>query len=512
MIVVALLSVLMIIILYIEPFLTKIKLKNNNEHGSARWSTKREIKKNFDKENLSHINKVGFPIYFDKKLKYVWFDNETPHWCYLGSSGSGKSSTSVLPLCAFIANARTPRSVFITDPKAEIFTKTSKMFQENGYEVITIDFRNPEKSNKINLLEACIIEYEQYMNDENKANHIELEINKIKRRISIFEQEVQFLKKNKKMKDIPLSENKIKKLEQLIESQKEEKLDFTNSSMFHYAECNRLITSISGMIMNEKNTKDPFWNNSARNLLEGLIGLFLEDYKDKKITREQITLSSVKKFQNSSMEEENAEKLKEYIKEKPYGSKSKDTLLSILSSNENTYKSITSVFNERMSLFDDVNVENIISSSDFPLDILGRKPTAMYIIVPDEEKMYYNLITIIVGLLYREVTKYANQQENKKVKVEIDWILDEFANCPPLPDMETIISVARSRGLRFHLYIQSFAQLNNVYGRDVAQTILDNCGLAFLKTNSQETAEAISKLLGVRTIEVNSINHSMNSK
>ncbi len=512
-IIIIFLSIIMVLVLYMEPFLIKIRLKNNNEHGSARWSTKREIKRNFTKENLNHINKVGFPIYFDKNLKYVWFDNETPHWCYLGSSGSGKSSTSVLPLCSFIANAKIHRSVFITDPKAEIFTKTSKMFKEKGYEVITIDFRTPEKSNKINLLEPCIIEYEQYMSYEKQANNMEVELNKMKKRLSILEQEIQLLKENNDQEEeiLSLLKKKLHKLEKSIEQKKREKMDFENDSMFHYAECNRLITSISGMIMNEKNARDPFWNNSARSLLEGIIGLFLEDYKDKKITRNQITLSSIKKFQNSSMTEENAEILKDYINEKPYGSKSKDSLVSILSSSENTYKSITSVFNERMSLFDDVNVENIISSSDFPLDILGRKPTAMYIIVPDEEKMYYNLITIIVGLLYREVTKYANQQENKKVKVEIDWILDEFANCPPLPDMETIISVARSRGLRFHLYIQSFAQLNNVYGRDVAQTILDNCGLAYLKTNTQETAEAISKLLGVQTLEVNSINYSINS-
>ena len=43
--------------------------------------------------------------------------------------------------------------------------------------------------------------------------------------------------------------------------------------------------------------KDPFWNNSAKNLLEGLIGFFLEEYKDGKIKREQITMTSIRKFQ-----------------------------------------------------------------------------------------------------------------------------------------------------------------------------------------------------------------------
>ena len=108
-----------------------------------------------------------------------------------------------------------------------------------------------------------------------------------------------------------------------------------------------------------------------------------------------------------------------------------------------------------MSLFDDVNVANLTSSSDFEFDILGKKPTAIYIIVPDEDKTYYKLITIIVGLLYRELVKLANSKEEKKVPVQIDWLLDEFANCPPLADIEALVSVARSRGMRFHFFIQS---------------------------------------------------------
>ena len=48
----------------------------------------------------------------------------------------------------------------------------------------------------------------------------------------------------------------------------------------HLAECNRLINTIATMIMKEDvESKDPFWNNSAKNLLEGIIGLFLEEYK-----------------------------------------------------------------------------------------------------------------------------------------------------------------------------------------------------------------------------------------
>lgn len=462
-IVLALLLLFIVGFMFIEPAIAKHKIKNNNEYGSARFSTFNEIKNNFKKEKIDNIKESGVPIWFSKDYKCVWFDRETPHYTYLGSTGSGKSVTAVIPMCSFIATAKKKRSVFITDPKGEIFNTTSKMFKDNGYNVLTLDFRHPELSNHFNILEPIIKEYEKYMDYEIKS-----------------------------------------------ESSKKDKLKYNNLSMTSLAETNRLITSLATMIMQEKTQqKDPFWNNSARNLLEGLIGFFLEEYKNGNIKRNQITMTSIRKFQNSSMQEKNFNKFKNYIDKKEYGSKSKDSLTSILSASENTYKSITAVFGEKMSLFDDVNVANVTSDSDFDFDLLGKEPTALFIIVPDEDKVYFTLVTIIVGLLYKELVKLANSNENKKLPVQIDWLLDEFANCPPLADIEALVSVARSRGMRFHFFIQSFSQLDNVYGKEVAQIILDNCGLIYLKTNTQDTAEQISKRLGKTTISSNSISQSL---
>lgn len=464
-IVLVLMLVFLVCFIFIEPIISKHKIKSKNEYGSARFSTFKEIDKNFHKERISNINEVGFPVWYDKNINHVWFDRETPHYVYLGSSGSGKSVTAVIPMTSFIATAKNKRSLFITDPKGEIYNATSQMLKDNGYNVLTIDFRHPELSNHINILEPIIKEYETYMEYEKKADGI----------------------KNKK-----------------------KKLEYNNIAMFSYAECNRLITSLSTMITLEKvDVKDPFWNNSAKNLLEGLIGFFLEEYKIGKIKREQITMTSIRKFQNSTMDEKNARQFKEYLQKKEYGQKSKDSLIPIISTSENTYKSITSVFSEKMAIFDDINVANVTYKSDFDFDILGKEKTALFVIVPDEDKIYYTLVTIIVGLLYKELVKLANTNDNKKLPVEIDWLLDEFANCPPLNDIEAIVSVARSRGMRFHFFIQSLAQLNNIYGKEVAQIILDNSGLVYLKTNTMETAEEVSKRLGKKTIESHSISQSL---
>lgn len=508
-IVLSIAGLLLIFFYVIEPRLLRAKVNNENEYGSARFATFKEIKKTFKKEKVSNIKEAGFPVWYSKDSKYIWFDRETPHYVYLGSTGSGKSVTAVIPTCTFISNAKIKRSVFITDPKGEIYQTTSEMFKNNGYKIFTIDFRNPELSNKINLLEPIIKEYESYIKYDLEATQLENNINYYNTIIESLKEKIILLKNQ----NVDVSD-KEKELAQTIEKLNQlepDLINFKNISMKHIAETNRLITSLSTMIMSDKiKEKDPFWNNSARNLLEGLIGLFLEEFKKGKLGKEKITLTSIKKFQNSSMDEDNFAILQEYINSKPYGLKSKDSLTSIFSAAENTYKSITATFAEKMALFDDVNVANITSSSDFDFDVLGKEITAIYVIVPDEDKTYYSLITIIVGLLYRELVKLANIQEDKKLPIQIDWMLDEFANCPPLADIEAIVSVARSRGMRFQIFIQSLSQLDNVYGKEVAQIILDNCGLVYLKTNTQETAEAISKRLGKKTIESKSISQSLN--
>ena len=464
-------SLLIIVILmfgvlyFIEPIMIRQKIKSNNEHGSARWATKHEIKRNFRKERVSHIVKSGFPVYYSKNNKYVWFDMETPHYIYLGSTGSGKSATAVIPECSFIATSENKKSVFITDPKGEIFSTTSKMFKDNGYNVYTLDFRNPEYSNHANLLETAINEYELYTKNEK------------------------------------LSEK---------ESNEKQKIIYKNEAITHFAQCNQIVNDICTMIMADKTAREAFWNNSASDLLYGIIFLFLEDYADGKIKREQITLTSMKKFQNSSMTDKNIKNLRKYVELKPYGYKSKDKLIPIISTSENTYKSITSTFNERMTLFDDVNVENITSNSDFDFDILGKEPTVLYCCIPDESKIYYTLVSVVVSLIYKRLVLLCNEQSNKKLPTEIVFLLDEFANTPPLQDIETIVSVARSRGMCFQFFLQSFAQLDNLYGKEISQIIQDNCGLAYLKTNTQETAEAISSRLGTHGVETTSLNYSMN--
>ena len=154
-----------IFILYIEPKLTKRKLINKNEHGSSKFADIKEIHKNFKKQNIRDIKEVGLPVFYEKKsgmFESVYFDTKSPHYLLIGSTGSGKSATISIPMCIHFALAEEKHSVVITDPKGELYYKTGKIFKDNGYEVITIDFRNPTNSDKINIMQPIIEEWDKH--------------------------------------------------------------------------------------------------------------------------------------------------------------------------------------------------------------------------------------------------------------------------------------------------------------------------------------------------------------
>lgn len=541
-----------IFIIWIAPRLTTKKIKNKNEHGSSKFADNKEIKKTFRKEKLNSISDAGgFPVYYEKlnnKYENVYFDDASPHWTLIGSTGAGKSSCVVINECIMFATSKKKRSVIVTDPKGEIFTKTSSIFKNNGYNILTIDFRNPNLSNRINIMQPIIdewklhcsnhkkfyicccylfhklkIDYDKFVSDENYRNDIK-NANKIDNYIMDFlinnvDSINDYLENidNSKDKELFLSDFKdIKNLSlyQYFNNMNLSKLlnyikIFQNDSVSHQAETIRLTNSLANLIFVDKDTKDVFWINSSKSLFKGICGIFLEDYQKGYITEDKITISSIKKFQNSSLSKENQLYLQRNLNNRDYGTLSKDYLTSILSSSENTYKSIVSVFSEKMQIFDDINVENITSKSEFEFTSIAKEPTVLYLVVPDEDRSYYQLVTIIIGIIYKDLTKFANLPENKgKLPRPIEWILDEFCNSPPLDSIETLISVARSRLMFFQLFIQSFAQLDQVYGKDTASIILDNTSLCYLKTNSIDCADRVSKMLGKSTIETSSISQS----
>lgn len=87
----------------------------------------------------------------EEKIYYV--DDDTHSLC-IGATRSGKTRSIVIQSICTIALAG--ESMVISDPKSELFNYTSEFLKKLGYEVVTIDFKNPEKSHRYNLLQPII--------------------------------------------------------------------------------------------------------------------------------------------------------------------------------------------------------------------------------------------------------------------------------------------------------------------------------------------------------------------
>lgn len=92
------------------------------------------------------------------------------------------------------------------------------------------------------------------------------------------------------------------------------------------------------------------------------------------------------------------------------------------------------------------------------------------------------------------------EQTTTTVEVPITLFLDEFAAIGTIPDFDTLIAVARGRGLAFWLGLQSLAQLEVRYGPAVARTILTNCCTKLILPGLDvDSAEYVSRSLGQET-------------
>lgn len=255
-----------------------------------------------------------------------------------------------------------------------------------------------------------------------------------------------------------------------------------------------LLEDLGQNILIDPNSKgEPFWENASRDYFTGLaIGLF-EDATEEEININSINLMATQgeeKIGRSSYDKEyftmKGETSPAYISASAIITTAQDTKAGVLS----TFRTKTRIFSSREIL------SEMLSHSDFEFSKIGKEKTALFMMIHDEKKTYHALATILVKQIYESLIDTAQQFEDGKLPVRTNFLLDEFANMPALKDVDSMITASRSRNIRFTFIIQNFAQLNMVYGADMAETIKGNCNLHFLLTTELRALEEISKMCG----------------
>ena len=89
---------------------------------------------------------------------------------------------------------------------------------------------------------------------------------------------------------------------------------------------------------------------------------------------------------------------------------------------------------------------------------------------------FYVLLSILLPQLYQSLVSLAQSSPDRRLSIRVNFILDEFGNLPMIKDMDRMITASRSRGMKFLLLLQDRSQLEHRYGKEMASTIMSNCG------------------------------------
>lgn len=255
-----------------------------------------------------------------------------------------------------------------------------------------------------------------------------------------------------------------------------------------------LLDDVGLNIIRDPNNKgEPFWENSAADYFSGLaLGLFM-DAKEEEVNMNSINyMSSVgeERFAASTY-------IKEYFHLKGEASSAYIFASGTINAPKDTQGGITSTFRQKIRTFASREIlSEMLSYSDFDMRDIGKEKTAVFMIIHDEKTTYHSLLTIFIKQCYETLIDVA-KENGGKLPYRTNFILDEFANMPPLKDVDSMVSAARSRDIRFTFIIQNFAQLNDVYGKEVAEVIKGNCGnWIYLISTEMAALEEISKMCG----------------
>ena len=255
-----------------------------------------------------------------------------------------------------------------------------------------------------------------------------------------------------------------------------------------------LLDDVALNILYDPNNKgEPFWEKSAADFFSGLaLGLFQDAKED------EININSINVMSTVGEERLGASNYtKEYFTMKGEASSPYIFASNTINAPSDTKGGIMSTFRQKIRLFASrENLSEMLSHSDFSLLDIGKQKTAVFIVIHDEKTTYHALATIFIKQCYETLIDVA-QENGGRLPIRTNFILDEFANMPPLKDVDSMVTAARSRGMRFTFIIQNFAQLNDVYGKEVAEVIRGNCGnTIYLISTELAALEEISKMCG----------------
>ena len=475
---------------------------NNHQYFNSEFISLTELRKN-KKYNYSKFTELGdkkdgIVIRSQKKGNDIEVNMYDPiHTMIIGSTGSGKTTRYVEPTIQILAHTKTKPSLVISDPKGELYSHHAKMLKSQGYDIKVLDLREPYASARWNPLKRSYDFFQRARNLE-KEVVVRKGINPADLKLGITAKEYstewwEFNGRAYATKSM---------LENDLESKRQELLGAA------YEE----LKDIASVLCPIENKNDASWDRGARDFVNAILIAMLEDSENEELgmTLEKFNFYNVNKIANlrDSDPDNKLDSLRNYFYGRPKFSNALALANVVVNNSPKTADNYLGIVTTRLGLFNDQSMCYLTSATDIDFTTLADKPTAFFIKIPDEKEVRHPIATICISQLYKTLVEIAGKHGGSLPR-NVHFLLDEFANLPKIENISTIITVARSRKIFFHLVVQSYSQLAIKYGEEVAETLRSNCNIhIFIGTTDQKTKEEFSKRCGEKVITTYSTSES----
>lgn len=465
----------------------------------SKFLTEKELNRRFLFTTFSNLKNIkdGVPIRAEYRKGTVLVNIQKPiHTLVIGTTGSGKTTAYIEPTLQILSEMKTKPSLVITDPKGELYDHHAYKLKKMGYDVKVLNLRDVFVSTRWNPLDKAYTRFQESYNLQ-KSVKVHKDVNPADLKLKVISRVypetwyefngTAFPSKQEVMNEV------IAKKKELESLAKEDLLD------------------VAKTLSPIENQNDPSWDMGAQNYIYGVMLAMLEDSINPELgmTREKFNLYNVSKIAllRDNDPDDQFKSLRKYLCEgRDKLSEVPQLCGPILNNAPNTTRSYLGMVSTKLAMFSDMGICYATSWNDMAFETFCDKPTAFFIIIPDEKQTRHGIATLCIVQLYKTLIEKASQCPGQKLPRNLYFILDEFGNLPKISILDNMITVGRSRGVFMILVVQSYTQLNNVYGDKVADIVRTNCNIqVFIGTTDAKTKDEFSKMCGQITVKTQSI-------
>lgn len=250
--------------------------------------------------------------------------------------------------------------------------------------------------------------------------------------------------------------------------------------------------------------KNAFWLNQAQGMFIAFALFLFDRNKDLEVKNMPTSPPTIGKlFKLSSGDgTEFADYLK-MLSEKPFLSPQAIQAFSGLrSQSKDTFSNILATFKAPLTPWLNPVTDAATSDNDFLLTDVRKKRMTIYVaIAPNklgEAQLILNLFfSQLINLNTKELP-----QNNPELKYQCLLLMDEFTSMGKVDVIAKSVSYIAGYNIRLFPIIQSLAQLDSVYGKDVSRTLVTNHALQILYTpREQQDANDYSEMLGYTSVK-----------